>query len=211
MTFDAHEVSPLTLNRLSIYLRGLRQLQQEGFEHVSSQELGNRFRLSPAQIRRDLATFGDFGVRGVGYEIASLAEKLSRLLKLDVRHSLVIVGMGNLGSALAGYFGFNDKSFHVVAGVDSDPLRVGRKQGGLTIESFDRLAEVVRRTGAQIGVIAVPAEAAQSAYLGLADAGVRSILNFAPVLLREQEGVRLKNVDMRIHLEEVAFYLPPAE
>ena len=203
----SQEVSPLTLNRLSVYLRCLRQLRQEGMVSVSSQELADRFRLSSAQIRRDLATFGEFGVRGVGYDVASLTEGISRVLKLDVRHRLIIVGMGNLGSALAGYFGFNDQSFQVVAGIESDPARIGRRIGAIKVESLDEIPRVVAETEAEIGILAVPAEAAQLAYERLVEAGVRSILNFAPILLRERDGVRLKNVDMRIHLEEMAFFL----
>ncbi len=202
---DAPEVSPLTLNRLSVYLRCLRQLQQEGVARISSQRLAHRFQLSSAQIRKDLAHFGEFGVRGVGYDIDSLAERIFRLLRLDVQRLLVIVGMGNLGSALARYFGFNDRSFRVVAGVDKDPARIGETVGAVRIEPFDHLAEVVRRSGADIGVIAVPATAAQLAYDRLVDAGIGSVLNFAPVSLQTRAGVISKNVDMRIYLEEIGF------
>jgi redox-sensing transcriptional repressor len=198
---------PLTLNRLSVYLRCLRQLEREGIARISSRELADRFHLSSAQIRKDLAHFGEFGVRGVGYEVSSLAGRLHRLLGLDQRHRLVIVGMGNLGSALARYFGFNDDSFEVVAGVDSSPARVGERVASVLIEPFDELARVVRESEAEIGVITVPGEAAETAYQGLVDAGVRAILNFAPVQLQERPGVRLKNVDMRIHLEEMSYFL----
>ncbi|HUP25927.1 MAG TPA: redox-sensing transcriptional repressor Rex [Thermoanaerobaculia bacterium] len=198
---------PLTLNRLSVYLRCLRQLEREGVARVSSRQLADRFHLSSAQIRKDLAHFGEFGVRGVGYEVSSLAGRLHSLLDLDQRHRLVIVGMGNLGSALARYFGFNDDSFEVVAGVDSSPGRVGERVASVLIEPFSELVRVVRDSAAEIGVITVPAEAAEAAYQGLLEAGVRAILNFAPVQLQERPGVRLKNVDMRIHLEEMSYFL----
>jgi redox-sensing transcriptional repressor len=198
---------PLTLNRLSVYLRCLRQLEREGIARVSSRQLADRFHLSSAQIRKDLAHFGEFGVRGVGYEVSSLAGRLHSLLGLDQRHRLVIVGMGNLGSALARYFGFNDDSFEVVAGVDSSPGRVGVRVASVLIEPFSELVRVVRDSAAEIGVITVPAEAAETAYQGLLEAGVRAILNFAPVQLQECPGVRLKNVDMRIHLEEMSYFL----
>ena len=199
--------SPLTLHRLSVYLRCLRQLEREGIARISSRQLAERFHLSSAQIRKDLAHFGEFGVRGVGYEVASLAQRLHRLLGLDQRHRLVIVGMGNLGSALARYFGFNDDSFLVVAGVDSNPARVGERVGALVIQPFSELARVVRDSGADIAVITVPADAAADAYQALLDAKVRAILNFAPVHLLERAGVRVRNVDMRIHLEEMSFFL----
>jgi redox-sensing transcriptional repressor len=198
---------PLTLNRLSVYLRCLRQLEREGISRISSREMASRFHLSSAQIRKDLAHFGEFGVRGVGYDVASLAARLHLLLGLDRRHRLVIVGMGNLGSALARYFGFNDDSFEVVAGVDSSPARIGERVASVLIEPFSDLERVVRASGAEIGVITVPGEAAEAAYQGLHDAGVRAILNFAPVQLQERPGIRLKNVDMRIHLEEMSFFL----
>ncbi|HEX6862848.1 MAG TPA: redox-sensing transcriptional repressor Rex, partial [Thermoanaerobaculia bacterium] len=129
----AEEVSPLTLNRLSFYLRCLRHLQEMGIKRVSSQEMAQRYHLSATQIRKDLAQFGEFGIRGVGYEVEELADHLSSLLGLDRQHTMVIVGMGNLGTALAQYLGFNYGAFRVVAGVDTDPVKVGREIGGFLI------------------------------------------------------------------------------
>ncbi len=202
------EVSPLTLNRLSLYLRCLRQLQEAGISRTSSQSLADRYRLSAAQIRKDLAQFGEFGIRGVGYDVDDLAGRLSRILRLDEPHPIVIVGMGNLGTALASYLGFNHGSFQVVAGVDTDPSKVGRQVASFVVRPTEELAEVVRESQAEIGVLTVPAQAAQSNYDRLVEAGVRAVLNFAPIRLREAEGVSLKNVDLRIHLEELAFFLP---
>ncbi len=204
---SSSDISPLTLNRLSVYLRCLRQLREEGVERVSSQQLAARFHLSSSQIRKDLTYFGEFGVRGVGYGVADLADRLQGLLGLDQAHRLLIVGVGNLGSALARYFGFNDQAFRVVAGVDSDPERIGQKVGSFVVRPFDELEDTLRETKADMAVIAVPATAAVEAYEALLAAGVRSVLNFAPVNLPEREGVRVKNVDMRIHLEEMAFFL----
>jgi redox-sensing transcriptional repressor len=201
------EVSPLTLNRLSFYLRCLRHLQEQGIRRISSQELARRYHLSATQIRKDLAQFGEFGIRGVGYEVDVLADHLNSLLGLDRRHAMVIVGMGNLGSALARYLGFNYGAFQVVAGVDKDPQVIGRTIGGFTVRPAADLAQVVADTGAEIGVLAVPAEAAQENYDALADAGVRGVLNFAPVRVKRRPGVFLKNVDLRINLEELAFFL----
>jgi redox-sensing transcriptional repressor len=204
---DLEEVSPLTLNRLSFYLRCLRRLQELGIQKVSSQELAQRYHLSATQIRKDLAQFGEFGIRGVGYDVETLADHLNALLGLDRQHALVIVGMGNLGSALAQYLGFNYGAFRVVAGVDNNPAKIGRQLGDFVIRPSAELAAVVRESGAEIGVLAVPAEAAQENYDALADAGVKGVLNFAPVRVKRREDVPLKNVDLRINLEELAFFL----
>ena len=201
------EVSALTLNRLSFYLRCLRHLQELGVERISSQELARRYHLSATQIRKDLAQFGEFGIRGVGYEVDELADHLNSLLGLDRQHTMVIVGMGNLGTALAQYLGFNYGAFRVVAGVDKDPAKVGREIAGFRIRHASELAQVVRESGAEIGVLAVPAEAAQENYEALAEAGVKGVLNFAPVRVKRRPDVLLKNVDLRIFLEELAFFL----
>ncbi len=201
------EISPLTLNRLSFYLRCLRQLQELGFSRISSQEMAQRYHLSATQIRKDLAQFGEFGIRGVGYRIDELAEHLDALLGLDRKHPMVIVGMGNLGSALARYLGFNHGAFHVVAGVDNDPAKVGHPVAGFTVRPAADLADVVRETAALIGVLTVPNSVAQHYYDALADAGVRGVLNFATVRVKPRPGVPLKNVDLRINLEELAFFL----
>lgn len=203
-------VSPLTLNRLSFYLRCLRRLHEEGEGRVSSQDLARRFHLSATQIRKDLAHFGEFGIRGVGYEVEPLVARLSELLGLDRRHRMVIVGMGNLGSALARYMGFNSGSFRVVAAVDRDPDKVGRRvetDGGFTIAPASELTRTVRESRAEIGVLCVPADAAQENYDALVEAGIQGVLNFSPTRIRPVPEVPLKDVDLRIHLEELAFFL----
>jgi redox-sensing transcriptional repressor len=200
-------VSPLTLNRLSVYLRCLRQLQAQGLRRISSQELARRYLLSATQIRKDLAQFGGFGIRGVGYDVDELATHLNDLLGLDRDHPLVIVGMGHLGSALARYLGFNQGTFQVVGGVDRDPAKVGRVLGRIAVRPVRELAQVVRETQAEIGVVAVPAEGAQEAYDALVAAGIKAVLNFAPTRVERHPAVPLKNVDLRIHLEELAFLL----
>jgi redox-sensing transcriptional repressor len=204
---EQEEVSPLTLNRLSFYLRCLRHLQELEIQRISSQEMAQRYHLSATQIRKDLAQFGEFGIRGVGYDVDGLADHLNALLGLDRQHAMVIVGMGNLGSALAQYLGFNYGAFRVVAGVDNDPKKIGRRVSGFVVRSAADLAGVVREFGAEIGVLAVPADAAQENYEALADAGVKGVLNFAPVRVKRRPEVPLKNVDLRINLEELAFFL----
>lgn len=203
----SEEVSPLTLNRLSFYLRCLRHLQELGIKRVSSQDLAQRYHLSAPQIRKDLAQFGEFGIRGVGYEVDELADHLSSLMGLDREHRLVIVGMGNLGTALAQYLGFNYGAFRVVAGVDKDPQKVGREIAGFRVRHTSELVDVVRESDAEMGVLAVPAEAAQENYEALAAAGIKAVLNFAPVRVKRLQGALLKNVDLRINLEELAFFL----
>jgi len=204
------DVSPLTLNRLSLYLRCLQDLASQGVERVSSKELAERYQLSASQIRKDLAQFGEFGIRGVGYEIEHLRDRLRALLGLDRRHGLVILGVGSVGTALARFAGFNQDGYRVVGLVDSDPAKVGRRLGTLRVEPVARLTAVVRETGATIGVLAVPAAAAQSSYDALVAAGIGAVLNFAPTQIRESRGVRIKTVDLRVDLEELGFYLAQA-
>jgi redox-sensing transcriptional repressor len=201
------DISPLTVNRLSLYLQCLRRLQEASTRRVSSKELAGRFQLSATQIRKDLAHFGEFGIRGVGYDVDQLAARLTSLLGLERRRGLVIVGMGNLGSALSRYFGFNHGCFEVVAGVDNDPAVVGRRVGGFVVRHSRELAAAVRESGAEVGILAVPAEAAQENYDALVAAGVSAVLNFAPARIRPVPRVPLKDVDLRIYLEEIAFYL----
>jgi redox-sensing transcriptional repressor len=201
------DISPLTLNRLGVYRRALRELERAGVRRISSQELADRFHLSAAQIRKDLAHFGELGIRGVGYEVPKLTRRLSEILGLDRKHRMVVVGMGNLGSALASYLGFNSGAFHVVGGVDNDPEKVGRKIRDFEIRPTEELAAVIRDTGAEVGVLTVPAEAAQENYDLLVKAGVKGVLNFAPVRVEPVPGVPLKQVDLRSQLEELAFYL----
>ena len=201
------DISPLTLNRLSVYLRGLRMLQREGVERISSREMARRFRLSAAQIRKDLAHFGELGIRGVGYEVATLREKLESLLGLQREHRAVIVGAGNIGTALARFPGLNSGSFKVVALFDNDPQRIGDPVGELTVADTRQLARVARAESALMGILAVPAEAAQENYRALVEAGIRAVLNFAPVSLEEDPRARVKNVDLLIFLEELAYAL----
>ncbi len=201
------DVSPLTVNRLSIYLRSLRSLEEEGISRISSERLARRFHLSSAQIRKDLAHFGEFGVRGVGYDVHDLAERLAALLGLDRVHRVGIVGMGNIGTALARSPAFNTGSFIVVAGFDKDPARCGQRVAAILVRPTAELVTALRDAAVSIGVIAVPAAAATWAHGQLAAAGVRAILNFSPVALPSAPACRVKNVDLRVHLEELAFFL----
>lgn len=203
---EPSEFSPLTVNRLSVYLRCLERLRAQGVERISSQELGRRFGLSPALFRKDLAQFGVSGIRGVGYEVDCLADGLARRLGLDRPSRMVILGAGNLGRALARYFA-DDSTFHAVALVDVDPKKVGNRIGGTVVEPLERLGEIVERRRVEIGVLTVPAAAAQESYDRLIEAGVGAVLNFAPRQLRSRPDVPTKNVDLRVFFEELGFYL----
>ncbi len=203
----SRDISPLTLNRLSLYLRALRHLHRVGISTVSSGDLARRLQLSAPLIRKDLAQFGEFGTRGVGYDVSALVERLIEILGLNQERALVIIGAGNLGTALAGYIGFNSDSFRVVALFDNDPAKIGRRLGDLEILATERMAEIVRREKVDIGVLTVPVEAAQENHDLLVEAGVRAVLNFAPLALPSREAVQTKDVDLRIHLEELSYFL----
>lgn len=201
------DVSSLTLHRLSVYLRSLQRLREEGVAQISSQELADRFHLSPTQIRKDLAQFGEFGIRGVGYRVDHLEERLRSLLGLDVCRGMVLVGVGNLGRALLRHPGFNSASFRLVGAVDADAKKIGRRVGRLAVEPPEALPRLVERTEAEIGILAVPADAAVANAEALIAAGIRAILNFAPARVHERPGVLVLNVDLRISLEELGYFL----
>lgn len=202
----------MTTGRLSVYLRCLTFLENEKQETVSSSELAERFHLSSAQIRKDLACFGEFGTRGVGYNVSRLKEHLIRTLGVDRKRNVLIVGAGNLGMALADYHGFNEMGFEVAGMVDVDPDKVGRSsRSGITIYPYSQLTQVVRDHAVDIGIIAVTPDSAQRVHDALVAAGVQAVLNFAPVQIRTDEHVKLKNVDLRINLESLAFYLKNVE
>jgi redox-sensing transcriptional repressor len=209
---DREAVSELTTGRLSVYLRCLTFLENQGQRTVSSHELAERFHLNSAQIRKDLACFGEFGTRGVGYDVSRLKQQLVQELGIDRTRNVLIVGAGNLGMALADYAGFNANGFHIVALLDVDPSKVGRaSRHGIPVIAYERLAEVVRKNRVEIGIIAVTADAAQSVHDALVESGIRAILNFAPVQMRLCEGVKVKSVDLRINLESLSFHLKNAE
>jgi redox-sensing transcriptional repressor len=209
---DTSSISDLTITRLSIYLRCVDQLLEAGVETVSSQELAERFNLNSAQIRKDLAYFGEFGVRGVGYNVRELRQYVVEILGLDRERRLVIVGAGNLGSALCHYSGFSGGNFLVVGVLDSDPSRIGdATPSGLLVEDSERLAEIVSQRHVEIGIITTPPSAAQAVCDRMVEAGLTTVLNFAPVRVRGPEGVLVKTVDLKVHLEELSFFLAHAE
>lgn len=201
-------VSELTTGRLSVYLRCLDALDAVGVKTVSSNGLAERFHLNAAQIRKDLANFGEFGVRGVGYYVADLRRHLRQILGIDRHIKVVIVGAGNLGLALADYPGFGRDGFEIVALFDVSSDKVGREsRRGITIRHTSELAETVRRERVEIAVIAVPAREAQPVVDEVVATGVKAILNFAPGAVRVPARVKLKSVDVTLSLESLSFFL----
>lgn len=212
ITADGEAVSEMTTGRLSVYLRCLNFLESENQETVSSSELAERFHLSSAQIRKDLACFGEFGTRGVGYNVTRLKDEIIRTLGVDRKRNVLIAGAGNLGMALADYHGFNELGFEIAGLVDVDPAKVGRtSRSGFTVYSYDQLPQVVRERDVSIGIIAVTPDSAQDVYDAFVSAGVVAILNFAPVQIRTHDNVKLRSVDLRINLESLSFYLKNVE
>jgi redox-sensing transcriptional repressor len=209
---EKETISELTTGRLSVYLRCLTYLESIGQKTVSSHELAERFHLNSSQIRKDLACFGEFGTRGVGYDVGKLKHELVRELGIDRTRNVVIVGAGNLGMALADYRGFNSNGFHIVALLDIDPEKCGRmSRSGISCQPMEHLAAVVRDNSVEIGIIAVTSSAAQDVHDQLVAAGVTAILNFAPVQLRLTSGVKVKSVDLRINLESLSFHIKNVE
>ncbi len=195
------------IERLPLYLNVLLQIRRDGNTTVSSARLGEMTLVNPAQIRRDLTHFGSFGKRGVGYDVATLIDRIQRILGADHVHRLALVGAGNLGSAIAGYDGLRQHGFLVTAIFDNDARRVGSRIGETTVQCIDDLTRVVRDQDIRIGVVAVPPEAAQEATDRLAAAGVRIVLNYTPVIVRVPEGVTLHNTDPVHELLHTLYYL----
>ncbi|GAB7387558.1 redox-sensing transcriptional repressor Rex [Bacillaceae bacterium] len=206
-TVKTPKISDAVVRRLPVYLRYLTYLQQMNVKTVSSQQLGKFLDINPAQIRKDLAYFGEFGRKGIGYEIEYLIERIRAILKLDQRINVVLVGAGHLGHALSNYNAYKKDNMRIVAIFDVDPGKIGKEIAGLTIEPLDRLKETVREKKAKIGIIAVPAEAAQEVADMLVAAGIKAILNFAPVNLKVPEDVRLHHTDLTTELQSLAYYL----
>jgi len=197
----------MTIRRLSVYARCLAQLEEDGVSTVSSRELAERYGLNSAQVRKDLAYFGEFGVRGIGYYVSGLRAELKRILGLDREWPVALVGFGSLGSALSRYRGFERQGFRIVAIFDEDPGKVGREVAGTPILPSSRLAGEIKARAVQIAIIAVPPEAAQGVTDQLVGGGIRAILNFAPARLKVPREVRLTDVDLSIELETLSFYL----
>jgi redox-sensing transcriptional repressor len=195
-----------------VYLRCLNTLDAAGVKTVSSRTLAEQFHLNAAQIRKDLAYFGEFGVRGVGYYVRELKRHLRVILGLDRTVRVAILGAGNLGLALADYPGFRQEGFEIAALFDAERSKVGRKsRGGVRILDMGEFRKIVKREAIDIVVLAVPASAAQEVTNVAVAAGIRAILNFSPGTLKVPPGVKLKNVDLTVSLESLSFFLARGE
>ena len=205
----SEKISELTTNRLSVYLRCLNVLAGAGIKTISSKALAEQFNLNSAQIRKDLGYFGEFGVRGVGYFVEDLRRHLTNILGLDRPHRVGIVGAGRLGTALANYNGFSKSNFIVAALFDNDREKIGRRigQGAVKVHDVKKIARVVRDSGIDVAVIAVPARSAQRVLNQITTAGVKAVLNFAPAPLDARLGVKVKTVDLTTSLESLSYFL----
>ena len=202
------QISEATTNRLSVYLRCLNELDAEGIRTVSSKVLADRFDLNAPQIRKDLAHFGELGVRGVGYYVKDLKRQLRQILGLNLHLKIAIMGAGNLGFALADYSGFRLEGFEIVALFDNLHEKIGQQsRGGVPIYDIKDLREIATREQIVIAVIAVPFSSAQEVVDKVVAAGIKAILNFSPEALRAPNDVKLKNVDLTVALESLSFYL----
>lgn len=203
---DRKSVPEATVARLALYLRVLNGLAEQGTQTVSSEALAIAAGVNSAKLRKDLSHLGSYGTRGVGYEVLILIEQLSQALGLTQHRAVALVGVGNLGQALAGYGGFSSRGFRVVALFDADPQRIGQRVAGLVVRHIDDLPAVVEAESVSIGVIATPAGAAQHVCDQLVTAGVTSILNFAPVVLSVPEAVDVRKVDLAVELQILSFH-----
>jgi len=200
-----------TVLRLSVYLRCLRQAQAEGLHTISSAGVEKRTGISAGQVRKDLSYFGEFGKPGLGYGVEALLARLSRIMQLDRPRKAVIVGAGNLGTALAGYQGFRSENFSVVAVFDNNLSKIGRRLWDLEISDVMELPRMAREQKVEIGIITTPAEAAQEVADLMAQGGIRAILNFAPTRIVSPPGTVVRNVDLTKELEVLCYYLPRLE
>ena len=203
----AYKIPEATVIRLSIYSRQLSNLRKAGVETVSSEEIANSVGVSSAQVRKDLAYFGEFGTRGVGYPVDELLGNLTKILGLNREWNLAIIGAGKLGSALALYEGFRQRGFSIRAIIDADQEKVGVDLAGVVVDPLDRLEVLVKERDINIGIITVPAAQAQQITDRLVGAGVAAILNFSPQVLRVPPEVVLRNVDLAVNLKVLSFNL----
>lgn len=198
-------IPPATVARLPLYLRCLNEVARNQAT-CSSEQLAESAGVNPAQVRKDLSYIDPPGVRGVGYAVSQLRAVLRRELGLNHEHRVAIAGAGNLGNALTLYPGFSESGFHVVALFDTDPDKIGTRVDSVTVEPYEKMDAIVAANAASIGVIATPVEAAQEVADRFVKAGVRSILNFAPAVLRSPAGVEVRRVDLSIELQILAYY-----
>ncbi|HOD66971.1 MAG TPA: redox-sensing transcriptional repressor Rex [candidate division Zixibacteria bacterium] len=201
------KISESTIHRLSLYCRALSLLEKENYETVSSKELAKREKLTPAQVRKDLSFFGSFGTRGLGYPVNELKQRIASILGIDRVWRVALVGVGNIGSALVSYKEFMRQGFHIVKLFDNDQRKIGSNHKGIIVSDIANLEKELKEAGIEIVVLAVPATVAQYIVDDVVRAGVRAVLNFAPVNLRVPPDVYLRNENMSMELEYLSFAL----
>lgn len=200
-------VPEATVTRLSVYSRFLERLDQNGVTTVSSGEIADGVGVSPAQVRKDLAYFGEFGTRGVGYNVKDLMRYTLKILGLDRHWSLILVGAGNLGFALCTYKGFNMRGFSIVSVFDDDLTKIGKKINEMEVLPLERMPEFIEKHNVKIGIIAIPPNGAQEVADIMVNNGIQAILNFAPVALNVPDHIEVRNVDLSVKLEILTFNL----
>jgi len=200
-------IPEVVIDRLPVYVRALQHLDDAGREVVSSQDLGAQLGVTPAQIRKDLSYFGRFGKQGRGYNVRRLLDELRQILGLDRQWNMVLVGVGHLGRAILAYGGFGPQGFRIVEAFDSDPAIIGQQFGSVTVRDVAELPEVLERRHIDIGIVAVPASVAQKVTDILVKAGVRSILNYAPIAIQTADDVHVRDIDPVLALQAMTFYL----
>lgn len=200
-------ISKATVDRLPLYFRTLRLAQDEGIDIISSDELGRRLGITPEQIRKDLASFGQFGKKGVGYYVNELKRNVGEILGLNNHWNIAVVGIGHLGAALANYQNFVSLGFNLVALFDQDPKVIGKTVNHVTVEDIRNVKEIVKERKIQIGIIAVPAAFAQGVADKLVDAGIKGIWNFAPIKMEVPDSMHIINEDLSIGLSSLSYYI----
>ncbi|HJQ14225.1 MAG TPA: redox-sensing transcriptional repressor Rex [Anaerolineales bacterium] len=204
---NANRIPDIIIGRLPVYLRALQQLSEKGILTTSSQELGEIIGISAAQIRKDISQFGEFGKQGTGYSIPFLIERLRDILKVDRVWEVIIVGMGDIGHALARYNGFANRGFHISMVFDNDPEKIGQKVGEYEVHDTATLPEKVKQNKIKIAMLAAPAVSAQEITDLLVKAGIKAIVNYAPTSLNVPSGVRVQYIDPVTHLQRMTYYL----
>jgi redox-sensing transcriptional repressor len=204
---NADRIPDIIIGRLPVYLRALQRMAEKGIQTTSSQELGEHVGISAAQIRKDISQFGEFGKQGTGYNIPFLLDKLREILKVNRIWEVVLVGAGDMGHALARYQGFANRGFHIVMMFDNDPAKIGQKAGEFTVEDTSGMVEKIRAAGVKVAMLTVPAAVAQDVADKLVQAGVKAILNYAPISLNVPPDVKVQHIDPATHLQRMTYYL----
>jgi len=211
MSEDGLQVPAASVARLPLYLRCLEELRAGGVSTVSSSRLAELAGVNAAKLRKDLSHLGSYGTRGVGYEVPNLMQEIQRELGLDEQSPVIVVGLGNLGQALAKHGGFGDRGFPIVALFDVQPDIVGMTIGDMVVSHFDELEHIMTAQNARTAIVATPAEAAQQVTNDVIAAGITSVLNFAPTVVQVGEGVALRQVDLALELQILSYYQPRSD